>query len=466
MSFPPTPPMDNAYYSHGPIIPTNSSGQVDLRGSPYTPPEDRGATFHDLSTEMNPQTYSHDSGLVYPSGQGVWHQHPQQQNAIYAGEDHRIVRNPAAHGKVVKQSKEAKPVSKSRKKRAQKYKKPEILPPNFKPLSVLARSYPDFDDGLTEAKVRRGKEVREYENITQGRVKRPLNCFILYRSHFNKVTKEELKKAAKATPGEKPKDGEPHIPSINPRVSEYVARSWRNETEAIRARFDALAVEDAAEHLLADPDYKYTPKPKKGKKGKKGKARSSGKGRAKRRENSPDSDDEDDVDFSDGDMESISSRHHTPQTIHSDSRKSPLPEVTGQEWVAVEKDWVGVEQGSSPYPDPRYYDYHQPPPAYQQQAPAFHYQQMGQELPACSQQSQELYQPPNHEEPHLGTVDPRMCQRPGTEDPHLGLPPSTQYTSTQFPPVYAGGNNEIDTSVGQFGMPYGGEMDNMFNLSP
>ncbi|CAH0026394.1 unnamed protein product [Clonostachys rhizophaga] len=379
----------------------------------------------------------------------------------------RIVRNAAARGKVVKQSKEAKPVSKNRKKRAQKHKEPEILPPNFKPLSVLARTYPDFDDGLTEAKVRRGKEVREHENITQGRVKRPLNCFILYRSHFNNVTKQELKKAAKATPGEKSKDGDPHIPSINPRVSEYVARSWRNETEAIRARFDALAVEDAAEHLLADPDYKYTPKPKKGKKGKKGKARSSGKGRAKRRESSPDSDDEDDADFSDGDMESISSRHHTPQTIHSDSRKSPLPEVAGQEWVAVDKEWVAVEKGSSPYPDPRYYDYHQPSPAYQQQAPAFHYQQMGQELPARSQQSQELYQPPNHREPPLGTVDPRMCQRPGTEDPHLGLPSSTQYTSTQFPPVYTGGNNEIETSVGQFGMPYDpNEMDNMLNLSP
>uniref|UniRef100_A0A0B7KKX5 HMG box domain-containing protein n=1 Tax=Bionectria ochroleuca TaxID=29856 RepID=A0A0B7KKX5_BIOOC len=463
MSFPPTPPMDNAYYSHGPIIPTNSSGQVDLRGSPYTPPEDRGATFHNPSTEMNLILNILALSIRVNKGCGT-------------NTHNRIVRNPAARGKVVKQSKEAKPVSKSRKKRAQKHKEPEILPPNFKPLSVLARSYPDFDDGLTEAKVRRGKEVREHENVTQGRVKRPLNCFILYRSHFNNVTKQELKKAAKkaakATPGEKSKDGEPHIRAINPRVSEYVARSWRNETEAIRARFDALALEDAAEHLLADPDYKYTPKPKKDKKGKKRKARSSDKGRAKRRKNSPDSDDEDDADFSDGDTEVITPLHRTPQTIHSDSRKSPLPEVTGQEWVAAEQDWVAVEQGSSPYPDPRYQDYHQPlpayhqqPRAYQQQQPAFHYQHMGQELPACSQQSQGFYQSPNHREPPLGTVDPRLCQRPGTEDPHLGLPSSTPYTSTQFSPLYVG-DNEIETSVGQFGIPYDKEMDNMLNLSP
>ncbi|CAH0000941.1 unnamed protein product [Clonostachys byssicola] len=373
--------------------------------------------------------------------------------------------NAAARGKIVKQSKEVKPVSKSKRKRAQKHTKPEVLPPNFKTLSVLAQSYPDFDDGLTEAKVRRGKEVREHENVTQGRVKRPLNCFILYRSHFNKVTKQELTKAVKANPREKPKEGDPHIPSINPRVSEYVARSWRNETKAVRARFDALAAEDAAEHLLADPDYKYTPKPKKDKKGKKG------KGRAKSREDSPDSDDEEDADFSDGDMESTSSRHHTPQTIRSDSRKSPLPEVTRQEWVAVEHNWVAAEQRSSPYPDPRYQNYQQPPPAYpqppayQQQTPAYHYQHMDQELPAFSQQSQGCYQPPNQGEPPLGTVDPRLCQRPGTEDPHLGLESSTQYTSPQYPPAYAV-DNEIEPSVGQYGMPFDDEMDRMLNLSP
>ncbi|VUC20280.1 unnamed protein product [Clonostachys rosea] len=344
--------------------------------------------------------------------------------------------NPAAHGKVVKQSKAAKSVQKSRKKAKKGEKEHEPAPPGFKPLSVLAESYPEFEDGAIEAHVRRGTRARQTENGIQGRVKRQLNSFFLYRKHFNYVAKEELKKAARATAGGKQKDGEPVIPSINPAVSKYVGFSWHHETQSLKARFQALAGEETVKHKLAEPNYLYKPKKprKKDDSETHAETQSSGKARA---------------DSSDADLESIPTPQSAPQSEHSESRNSPLPGATGGQYYVV-------EQASSPYPPNPMYQHleavqqhlaadYQQHPVYQQQRSASHFQQADQELQACFQQQQRFHHPINQREYLPLTIDPRMCQQPEAGDPPQGLPSSPQVTG------YA--DEDGTPRVGNYGVP-------------
>lgn len=132
----------------------------------------------------------------------------------------------------------AEPPKASRpRKRAPAVKK-EDLPILEKPLSELPTS--EGSDPLTEATnyANRSVEQRRLENTTDGKVKRPLNAFFLYRKAFRSTVKDPRSNA----------------------ISCIVAQSWSMEGERVRDQFAELASTDRMLHAQAFPDYKYEPR--------------------------------------------------------------------------------------------------------------------------------------------------------------------------------------------------------------
>lgn len=88
--------------------------------------------------------------------------------------------------------------------------------------------------------------VRQQEAVEQGKVKRPLNDFVLYRKAYIDVVK------ARFMPGEK---------TINQqRVSRICGDSWKMEVPEIKSKFKELSNMERDKHGQAFPKYKYAPK--------------------------------------------------------------------------------------------------------------------------------------------------------------------------------------------------------------
>ncbi|KAI1640759.1 hypothetical protein F4809DRAFT_661726 [Biscogniauxia mediterranea] len=111
------------------------------------------------------------------------------------------------------------------------------------PLSTLV---PDSSaiDAEVEAYVSRSAEVRlqEVSGYKDGRIRRPLNAFMLYRKSYQgpaKLWSDE---------------------SNHQNISKTCGASWRMETPQVRDRFAAFAAMELDNHRLAFPDYKYTPR--------------------------------------------------------------------------------------------------------------------------------------------------------------------------------------------------------------
>ncbi|KAK4128319.1 hypothetical protein N657DRAFT_585182 [Parathielavia appendiculata] len=129
------------------------------------------------------------------------------------------------------------------KRKKERAKPPKNMPVLDKPMSELTKnsSIPIAD---IETYVNRSCEVRRQEIETgknPGRVKRPMNAFMLYRKAYQQRAKEWASQ---------------HNHQI---VSRVCGLSWPLEPEHIRQQFKAWADLERDNHQKAHPNYKFTP---------------------------------------------------------------------------------------------------------------------------------------------------------------------------------------------------------------
>lgn len=138
--------------------------------------------------------------------------------------------------------------ARSRKTRRQKNAPVEERNQNLeKPWSELPIE--DGSDPMAEITryVYRPLKRRRLESVVNGKARRELNPFILYRKAYKDVVKMAGMEA----------------------FGTMAAKSWARESASVRAQFSALANTEKRLHKEAFPDYKYVPKRISKKKGKK-----------------------------------------------------------------------------------------------------------------------------------------------------------------------------------------------------
>lgn len=134
------------------------------------------------------------------------------------------------------------------KKKKERAKPPKNMPVLDKPMSELTKdsSIPIAD---IETYVNRSSEERRQEVETgknPGRVKRPMNAFMLYRKAYQQRAKEWASQ---------------HNHQV---VSRVCGLSWPLEPENVRQQFKSWADTERDNHQKAHPNYKFTPsKPQK-----------------------------------------------------------------------------------------------------------------------------------------------------------------------------------------------------------
>ncbi|KAJ6445531.1 phd finger domain-containing protein [Purpureocillium lavendulum] len=114
------------------------------------------------------------------------------------------------------------------------------------PLSEISTESADALVFDVDTFVYRPTEVRKQEQQKQGKVKRPLNDFVLYRKTYSAVAKERVL-------SEQNKNNQQL-------VSQICGESWGMEGANVKARFKRLANVERSKHFQAFPDYKYAPK--------------------------------------------------------------------------------------------------------------------------------------------------------------------------------------------------------------
>ncbi|KAK0730596.1 hypothetical protein B0H67DRAFT_678389 [Lasiosphaeris hirsuta] len=139
-------------------------------------------------------------------------------------------------------------IEKTGSKKKERAKPVNNMPAYDKPMSELTKDSqtPVADIG---AYVNRSAEVRRREIETgknPGRVKRPMNAFMLYRKAYQQRAKELASQ---------------HNHQV---VSRVCGSSWPLEPESVRAQFKQWADTERENHQKAHPDYKFKPaKPQK-----------------------------------------------------------------------------------------------------------------------------------------------------------------------------------------------------------
>ncbi|CRG92810.1 hypothetical protein PISL3812_09879 [Talaromyces islandicus] len=113
------------------------------------------------------------------------------------------------------------------------------------PMSVLTKSLSHIPVRNMRAWVTRDIETRHKETAKNGRISRPMNSFLLYRSAYTERIKAWSADAS-------------HIV-----VSKISGQSWLKEPAHIREEYESLALIERHNHFMAYPNYKFTPKPRK-----------------------------------------------------------------------------------------------------------------------------------------------------------------------------------------------------------
>ncbi|KAL0936641.1 HMG box protein [Colletotrichum truncatum] len=134
-----------------------------------------------------------------------------------------------------------KSTPRKKKERAKSSKKVEGVQ---KPLSELAREQPQILVADIEAYVQRSAETRMKEveeSKTPGRIKRPMNAFMLYRKAYQNLAKSLCTQ------------------NNHQVVSQVCGSGWPLEPEHIRDQFNEWAKIERANHQKAHPGYKFTP---------------------------------------------------------------------------------------------------------------------------------------------------------------------------------------------------------------
>ncbi|KKF93603.1 HMG-box protein STE11 [Ceratocystis platani] len=111
------------------------------------------------------------------------------------------------------------------------------------PLSRLAAQFPDVDIADIDSFVSRSTEDRHIElgvGKNPGKVKRPMNAFMLYRKAYQKLAKTACSQ------------------NNHQYVSQICGDSWAIEPMSVRDRFNAWAVTERVNHNAAHPEYKFS----------------------------------------------------------------------------------------------------------------------------------------------------------------------------------------------------------------
>ncbi|RDW94339.1 hypothetical protein BP5796_00102 [Coleophoma crateriformis] len=112
------------------------------------------------------------------------------------------------------------------------------------PLSVVTKDWEHVPLVDIEAYVNRSSEERRREideGKKPGKVKRPMNSFMLYRKAYQARTKEYC------------------LQNNHQVVSKVCGRSWPMESDQIRAQYIAWAKLESENHAKAHPEYKFSP---------------------------------------------------------------------------------------------------------------------------------------------------------------------------------------------------------------
>ncbi|KAL4910679.1 hypothetical protein BDW74DRAFT_141615 [Aspergillus multicolor] len=118
------------------------------------------------------------------------------------------------------------------------------------PLSILTQHLTHIDVKDMDKHVNRPVEERLAEvHKKEGKIPRPMNSFMLYRSAYAERVKEYFRQQNHQV------------------VSSASGVSWNKETPEIRAKYERLAVIEKRNHLKAHPGYKFTPTKDKRKRG-------------------------------------------------------------------------------------------------------------------------------------------------------------------------------------------------------
>ena len=113
------------------------------------------------------------------------------------------------------------------------------------PLSELTKHLTHIPIRDMENWVRRPLEIRHrHVSGMNGKVTRPMNCFMLYRSAYADRTKTLFS------------IGNYRV------VSQLTGESWKSETLEIKRKYRRLASIEKSNHLIAHPRYKFSPKRK------------------------------------------------------------------------------------------------------------------------------------------------------------------------------------------------------------
>lgn len=135
------------------------------------------------------------------------------------------------------------------KKKKERAKAPKRVAKLEKPLSEVTKDWAHVPVVDIEAYVNRSAETRQLEveqGKIPGKIKRPMNAFMLYRKAYQNRTKHWCMQ---------------HNHQI---VSQVCGESWPLEPESIRLQFNEWAKTERANHHNAHPGYKFTPaKPRK-----------------------------------------------------------------------------------------------------------------------------------------------------------------------------------------------------------
>lgn len=110
------------------------------------------------------------------------------------------------------------------------------------PLSNLTSHMSDIPLRDMELYVHRSISDRLQEARSKGKIKRPMNSFMLYRAAYTERIKAMFHQ------------------NNHQEVSRASGKSWRQETPAIKQKYEELANIEKDNHNLAHPDYKFAPK--------------------------------------------------------------------------------------------------------------------------------------------------------------------------------------------------------------
>ena len=134
-------------------------------------------------------------------------------------------------------------------KKKERIKAPKRVEKLLKPLSELARDYPDVLVADIGAYVHRTAAVRQREveeSKIPGKIKRPMNAFMLYRKAYQNLAKILCTQ------------------NNHQVVSQVCGDGWPLEPDQIREQFNDWAKVERTNHQNAHPGYKFTPaKPRK-----------------------------------------------------------------------------------------------------------------------------------------------------------------------------------------------------------